>query len=136
MPGDPPDLKKTRATIVDQLEIGGLGILIIGDPNEVADELIRWHEVSGVDGFNFTYAVSPGSFEDLVEYVIPVLQERGYAQKEYPREGITFRENLYGVGNTYLKPDHPAYDLRWRAGETKEEFEKRLPKVLEEHFSK
>ena len=134
MPGDPPNLKKTRASIVDQLEIGGLGILIIGDPNEVADELIRWHEISGVDGFNFTYAVSPGSFEDLVDYVIPVLQERGYAQKEYPREGISFRENLYGVGNTFLKPDHPAYGLRWKAGETKEEFEERLPKVLEENF--
>ncbi|KAL6449908.1 dmoA Dimethyl-sulfide monooxygenase [Candida maltosa Xu316] len=136
VPGDSPNVKKTRATIVEQALIGGSGILIVGDPDEVADELIRWHEVSGVDGFNFTYAVSPGSFEDLVEYVIPVLQERGYAQKEYPKERLTFRENLYGVGQTFLKSDHPAYDLRWRAGETKEEFEQRFDKVWNENFRK
>ncbi|RCK54348.1 Dimethyl-sulfide monooxygenase [Candida viswanathii] len=136
-PDDPPQKKKkTRASIVDEIEIGGAGPVIVGDPNEVADELIRWVDISGVDGFNFIYAVTPGTFEDLVEYLIPVLQERGYAQKEYPKEGLTFRENLYGVGETFLRPDHPAYGLRWRAGETKGEFEERLPEVLEANFSK
>ena len=100
MPGDPPNLKETRASIVDQLEIGGLGILIIGDPNEVADELIRWHEISGVDGFNFTYAVSPGSFEDLVDYVIPVLQEEDMHKRNIHEKEFHL-ENLYGVGNTF-----------------------------------
>ncbi|EER35237.1 hypothetical protein CTRG_02099 [Candida tropicalis MYA-3404] len=135
LPGDPPNLRKTRALIAERLELGP-AILIVGDPEEVADELIRWHEISGVDGFNFIYSITPGSFEDLVEYVIPVLQERGYAQKEYPKEGLTFRENVFGVGNTFLKPNHPAYGLRWRAGETKEEFEERLKEVLENNFDK
>ncbi|RCK56711.1 Dimethyl-sulfide monooxygenase [Candida viswanathii] len=133
---DPAKKKNTRAAIIEDILIGGAGPVVVGDPNEVADELIRWHEVSGVDGFNFTYAITPGTFEDLVDYVVPVLQERGYAQKEYPKEGLTFRENLYGVGETFLKPDHPAYGLRWKAGETKEEFEERLPGVLEANFSK
>ncbi|KAL6449939.1 LOW QUALITY PROTEIN: dmoA Dimethyl-sulfide monooxygenase [Candida maltosa Xu316] len=138
LPGDPPNLKKTRATIVERMEFGA-GIQIVGDPNEVADELIRWHEISGVDGFNFIYTITPGSFEDLVEYVIPVLQERGYAQKEYPKEGLTFREQLFGTDRKephYLLESHPAYDLRWRAGETKEEFEERFKEAWAEYASK
>ena len=91
--------QKTRATVVNQLQIGGSGILIVGDPEEVTEELIRWHEISGVDGFNFTYAVTPGSFEDLVEYVIPLLQEKGYAQKEYATnengKPLTYRKYLW-----------------------------------------
>ena len=70
--------------MVNQLQIGGSGILIVGDPEEVTEELIRWHEISGVDGFNFTYAVTPGSFEDLVEYVIPLLQEKVMLKKNIP----------------------------------------------------
>ena len=61
--------------MVNQLQIGGSGILIVGDP-EVTEELIRWHEISGVDGFNFTYAVTPGSFEDLVEYVFHYFKKK------------------------------------------------------------
>ena len=113
--------------MVNQLQIGGSGILIVGDPEEVTEELIRWHEISGVDGFNFTYAVTPGSFEDLVEYVIPLLQEKGYAQRNMQLmkmvNPLTYRESIYGAGNGFLRPDHPAYNLRWKAEESKEEFE-------------
>ena len=83
VPGEDPNTK-TRATVVNQLQIGGSGILIVGDPEEVTEELIRWHEISGVDGFNFTYAVTPGSFEDLVEYVIPLLQEKVMLKRNIP----------------------------------------------------
>ena len=140
VPGEDPNTKKTRATVVNQLQIGGSGILIVGDPEEVTEELIRWHEISGVDGFNFTYAVTPGSFEDLVEYVIPLLQEKGYAQKEYATnengKPLTYRESIYGAGNGFLRPDHPAYNLRWKAEESKEEFEEKLQKTLKEKFGK
>ena len=30
-----------------------------------------------VDGFNLAYAIIPGSFEDIVQHVIPVLTDRG-----------------------------------------------------------
>ena len=40
---------------------------------------------------------------------------------------MTFREQLFGSDRKepyYLLESHPAYDLRWRAGESKDEFER------------
>ena len=60
----------------------------------------------GIDGFNFAYAITPGTFVDLVELVVPELQRRGRARTEY--EGTTLRENLYGTGQVYAEDTHPA----------------------------
>lgn len=138
-PGDPPELKKTRGYIANKLSIGGSGVLFIGSPSDVADEIENWVDVAGVDGFNFTYAITPGSFEDIVELLIPELQRRGLVWNDYPKEGLTFRENLYGIDRedpTFLKPDHPAYNLRWKEGESREEFEAKLKRTWKENFSK
>lgn len=51
----------------------------------------------------------PGSYEDFVDNVIPVLQQRGLAQSEY-REG-TLRQKLFGGGNR-LPDRHPAARYR------------------------
>ena len=71
--------------------------------------------------------------------MIPELQRRGLVWQDYPKEGLTFRENLYGIDRadpTFLKPDHPAFNLRWREGESREEFEAKLEKTLKEKFAK
>lgn len=136
-PGDPPDLEKTRAYIADKVSVGGSGVLFIGTPEEVADEIENWVDISGIDGFNFTYAVTPGTFEDIVDLLVPELQRRGLVWKDYPKEGLSFRENLYGIDRedaTFLKPDHPAYNLRWKKGESREEFEEKLNKALKDNF--
>lgn len=95
--------------IIRSRSIGGMGPVIVGSPTTVADELERWVDVGGVDGFNFGYAVTPASFEDLVEYVVPELQRRGRAQTEYA--GATLRENLTG-GGPRLPESHPAAQFR------------------------
>ncbi|KAG2733293.1 hypothetical protein G9P44_004283 [Scheffersomyces stipitis] len=138
LPTDPENVKKTRSYIANSVSTGGSGVLFYGSAEEVADEIERWVDISGVDGFNFTYAITPGSFEDIVDILLPVLRERGLAWEDYPKEGLTFRENLYGTKGedpTFLKPEHPAYNLRWKAGETKEEFEAKLQKTVEDNFS-
>ena len=56
--------------------------MLVGAPEQIADELEKWTAV-GVDGFNLAYAITPGSFVDFVEGVVPVLQRRGLVQKEY-----------------------------------------------------
>ena len=133
-PGEPVNVKKTRRDIARQITVGGLGPVFYGTPEEVTDEIQRWVDISGVDGFNVTYAISPGTFEDFVEKVVPLLQERGLTQKDYPQDldhSLTFREQLFGSDRKepyYLLESHPAYDLRWRAGESKDEFERRLNK--------
>ncbi|KAK6197524.1 luciferase-like domain-containing protein [Scheffersomyces amazonensis] len=138
LPGEPEGLRKTRGYLSERLRVGGSGVVFYGSPEEVADEIETWVNVSGVDGFNFTYAISPGTFEDLVELLIPELRRRGLVWDDYPKEKLTFRENLYGIDReepTYLTETHPAYNLRWRAGETKEEFEEKLKKTIEEKFT-
>ena len=48
------------------------------------------------DGFNLTNVITPGSFADFVEFVIPELQRRGAYKTAYS-EG-TLRDKLFGRG--------------------------------------
>ena len=109
----------TWADIADDLGLGGRGPVIAGSGPTVADQLESWVDESGVDGFNFAYAVSPGTFQDLAEYVVPELQARGRVRTRYP--GSTLRESLYGAGQRRLREDHPAFRYTWAAaGQTSE----------------
>lgn len=129
LPGDPPNLKKTRDYVADKITVGGLGPVLVGTADEVADQIKHWVDISGVDGFNFTYAITPGSFEQLVDDLIPVLRQRGLAWDDYPKQGITYREQVFGSDRDepeFVEPTHPAYKLRWRAGVPIEEFEKSI----------
>lgn len=58
---------------------------------------------------------NPGSFEDVVELLIPELQKRGLYWNDYPvPEGGTLRENLHkSPGNPLLPADHPGAKVRW-----------------------
>jgi alkanesulfonate monooxygenase SsuD/methylene tetrahydromethanopterin reductase-like flavin-dependent oxidoreductase (luciferase family) len=74
----------------------GRGPVMVGSPEEIADELIDWVEATGVDGFNLAYAVTPETFADFVDLVVPELQRRGRYKLDYAPG--TLREKLYGPG--------------------------------------
>ncbi len=82
----------------------------MGAPEQIADALIEWVEATDIDGFNLAYAVTPESFEDFVELVVPELQRRGIYKRDY-RPG-TLREKLFGAGRARLVPPHPAARFR------------------------
>jgi FMN-dependent oxidoreductase (nitrilotriacetate monooxygenase family) len=89
---------------------------VVGTPEQIADELAVWAD-AGIDGVNVTYFTTPGSFEDFIDGVIPVLQERGLAQREY--EPGTLREKLTdGRAGPRLKETHPGATVRWRPPES------------------
>jgi FMN-dependent oxidoreductase (nitrilotriacetate monooxygenase family) len=94
--------------------IGGLGPRTVGSAAEVADHMQEWIDYSDVDGFNLAYAITPGTFVDVVEHLIPELQRRGVAPTEYP-PGPTLRERLFGAG-PHLPESHPGAGYR-RLGE-------------------
>jgi FMN-dependent oxidoreductase (nitrilotriacetate monooxygenase family) len=100
----------TVREIAQHAAIGGRGPVVIGSPTEVADELIAWFEETGVDGFNLAYAVTPETFEDFVNLVVPELQRRGRYKLDHAPG--TLREKLYGPGRARLHPDHPAARFR------------------------
>jgi hypothetical protein len=70
----------------------------------------RWIDEADVDGFNLAYAITPGTFADIVQYVVPVLQARGLLRTSY--EGTTLRESFYGAGQARLRDDHPGAGYR------------------------
>ena len=107
-----PDRVWTVREIARHAAIGGRGPVVVGAPDEVAKELIAWVEDTDIDGFNLAYAVTPESFSDFVELVVPELQRRGRYKRDYAPG--TLREKLYGPGRARLGADHPA--ARFRIG--------------------
>ncbi|MCI9889468.1 LLM class flavin-dependent oxidoreductase [Micrococcales bacterium 31B] len=93
--------------------IGAMGPVLVGGPQTVADELERWIDDANIDGFNLAYAITPGTFEDFIEFIVPELQARGRYWNDYD-EATTVRERLYGVGQKRVLADHPA--ARYRRG--------------------
>lgn len=91
--------------------IGGMGPVFVGSGASVADRLQEWVDQTDIDGYNLAYAITPGTFEDIVRHVIPVLTERG----AYPREHVpgTLRNALFGAGDR-LPDDHRG--ARYRLG--------------------
>jgi hypothetical protein len=83
--------------IADWGKIGGMGPLIVGSGERVADVLQEWVAETDVDGFNLAYAVTPGSFADVIDHVVPVLTTRGAYQPEYTPG--TLRNKLFGEGD-------------------------------------
>jgi len=95
--------------------IGGLGPYIVGSGAEIADQLQEWVEDTDVDGFNLAYAITPGTFEDVVEFVIPELRKRGAYPDSY--EPGSLRNKLHGAGDR-LPADHRGSRYRVGAAES------------------
>jgi len=66
--------------------------------------------------------VTPGTFEDIVEHLVPELQRRGVHWLDYPepsngRKHLTAREGIYGTGQTRLAEDHYGSAFKWNVGD-------------------
>jgi hypothetical protein len=68
---------------------------------------VKWIDEADVDGFNIAYISNPGSFEDVVELLVPELLRRKLMFEDYAVPGGTFRENLLRQpGQKTLRDDH------------------------------
>jgi FMN-dependent oxidoreductase (nitrilotriacetate monooxygenase family) len=63
-----------------------------GSYTEVADRLVEYARTGAVDGFNISPWLIPTGLDDIVNHLVPELQERGIYPTEYA--GTTLRENL------------------------------------------
>ena len=105
-----PDVPRwTPRTVAEKAAIGGLGPVSVGSPETVATEMEQWIHEGDLDGFNIGYVTTPGSFEDVVELLIPELRHRGLYPETQENEGetLTARERVYGKGQKGLRDDHP-----------------------------
>ncbi|WP_025157391.1 NtaA/DmoA family FMN-dependent monooxygenase [Leifsonia aquatica] len=64
----------------------------VGSAGTVAATLQRYADAGVVDGFNITPWLIPSGLDDIVDLLVPELQERGIYPTEYA--GATLRENL------------------------------------------
>lgn len=103
-----------RAWTVDEIArhagIGGRGPVIVGSYKDVADEFEDWIRETDVDGFNLAYALTPETFSDIADLVVPELRRRGLYKSAYSPG--TLREKLYGPGRARLPASHPAARVR------------------------
>lgn len=104
--------KKTVGQIIETFKtLGGQSpFFVAGTPEQVADKIEYWVEETGIDGFNLTQFLSPGSFRDFIELVVPELQKRGLYRTDY--EAGTFRERLFGRGAPLTPHGHPSAVIR------------------------
>lgn len=117
--GDVPPLTPRNLGTVSA--IGGAGAMPVGTAAEVADILEQWVDIADVDGFNLGYVITPGSFEDAVNYLIPELRRRGIYPPEVQLgeggEPTTLREQIYGKGQVHLRADHPGFQYKYNTYE-------------------
>ncbi len=73
------------------LEVATPRTAFLGTPQYVANLVEKWYVNKAADGFIIHSSV-PNGLEDFVEYVVPLLQEKGIYRDNY--EGATLRENL------------------------------------------
>jgi FMN-dependent oxidoreductase (nitrilotriacetate monooxygenase family) len=105
-----PDRVWTVREVAEHVGIGGIGPVVVGTPEKVADDIEAWFEQTDVDGLNVAFAVSPGDFEDISDMLVPELTRRGRYKSAYA-EG-TLREKLFGAGRARLTETHPASRYR------------------------
>ncbi len=105
-----PDKVWSVREMADWVGVGGFGPVFVGSPQTVADLLQEWVEDTDVDGFNLAYAITPESFEDAVNLLVPELQKRGVYKKDYSQG--TLREKLFGHGPRLQQP-HPGASYRY-----------------------
>ena len=66
--------------------------VFVGTPESVADEIDRYVQQGATDGFILGSHLSPSGLDEVVDRVVPLLQERGAFRSEYT--GSTLRDNL------------------------------------------
>ena len=104
--------KENKVTLADlkaQHILGGRYPLFVGSGASVAQQLIDFIDISGLDGFNLTRTVCPESHQDFIQYVIPELQQRGRYKTAYSDGSL--RNKLFNAGD-HLQNTHPAQQFR------------------------
>ncbi|KAH8647917.1 putative dibenzothiophene desulfurization enzyme A [Xylariales sp. PMI_506] len=100
--------------------LGASGPVPVGTAQDIADEMERWMEIADLDGFNVGHITAPGTWEDVVELLVPELRRRGRYAPE--GESGTMRERIYGAGKSRLPDDHIGsqykYDVYRDSGES------------------
>ncbi|SDB91059.1 LLM class flavin-dependent oxidoreductase [Paraburkholderia lycopersici] len=82
----------TVRELIRSLAGGGGHRVIVGTPEQIADDIEHWFKGEAADGFNLMPDALPDGLDAFVNGVVPILQRRGLFRTEY--EGNTLRSHL------------------------------------------
>ncbi|GAA1802623.1 LLM class flavin-dependent oxidoreductase [Nesterenkonia flava] len=99
-----------RVTLRDLAHFRAQSTRVVGTPEKIADELAAWQD-AGIDGINIINSTIPGSYDEFIEHVLPVLRERGLARRpEEATSSSSLRASI--TGSDRLPESHPAAQYR------------------------
>ncbi|WOF23279.1 LLM class flavin-dependent oxidoreductase [Microbacterium betulae] len=91
---------------------GGAGHrIVVGTPEQIADDIERWFRAGAADGFNVMPDALPSGFDHFAEQVVPELQRRGLFRTEYA--GDTLRDHLGLPVREPLRGSPPVLSATW-----------------------
>lgn len=97
----------TVRELIRTLAGGGGHRVIVGTPEQIADDIEHWFKGEAADGFNLMPDALPDGLEAFVSAVVPILQQRGLFRTEY--EGRTLRSHL-GLDRPHVRVLETAAD--------------------------
>jgi long-chain alkane monooxygenase len=104
----------TIRDVVDRLAVRTDGPVAVGTGVEVADRIQEWVQATNSAGLNLWHVITPGTYADFAEHVVPELQRRGVYRTAY--DGGTLREKPFHRGPR-LPASHPGSRFRALAGQ-------------------
>ena len=103
----------TVREILNELKTRGVrGMILVGTAAEVADRMEAYAAETGVDGFLMETYTNPGTYDEILDDLLPELRRRGRAPLPFTTR--TLRERFQGAGRPYLDDAHPG--ARHRVG--------------------
>jgi alkanesulfonate monooxygenase SsuD/methylene tetrahydromethanopterin reductase-like flavin-dependent oxidoreductase (luciferase family) len=82
----------TARQLIRALAGGGGHRVVVGTPEQIADDIEQWFNGGAADGFNLMPDALPDGLQDFVDGVVPILRQRGIFRSEY--EGRTLRDHF------------------------------------------
>jgi alkanesulfonate monooxygenase SsuD/methylene tetrahydromethanopterin reductase-like flavin-dependent oxidoreductase (luciferase family) len=82
----------TVRELIRALAGGGGHRVVVGTPEQIADDIEHWLKGGAADGFNLMPDALPGGLQDFVDGVVPILRQRGLFRSDY--EGRTMRDHF------------------------------------------
>lgn len=104
-----PHRRWTVREVAEHVSIGGIGPVVVGSPQTVADQLESWIDDTGLDGFNLAFVVRPETFERVTDLLVPELQRRGRYKRAYAPGPL--RQKLFG--RPRLADSHAGHAFRF-----------------------
>jgi FMN-dependent oxidoreductase (nitrilotriacetate monooxygenase family) len=89
----------------------GTAPLMLGTPKEIADQLEAWFTAGAADGFNLMFQLLPEDWTNFASLIVPELQRRGLARKEYGTGTLRERLGLSHPANRFTS-NKPIEDVK------------------------